>query len=326
MGAGARLSYWRRIARAYLLGGNSNLSFWHETPEAEPRASFDRLGPYYMGFAGKADYGGPFDERGVPLLDYKGSIGRRYNPIAIAQYGLAHYNRFSLEEDARSRAVYLKQADWLAENLEPNAAGLRVWMHHFDFEYRETLKAPWYSGLAQGQGLSLLARARALTGESRYDDAMRAAYASFGKDIAEGGVACRDRSGDSWLEEYIVDPPSHILNGFIWALWGILDYRLATGDKSAAALFDSCVDTLERVLPRYDTGFWSLYDLAQTTLSNPASPFYHRLHIVQLDILHRMTRRPAFQDYARRWRDYAGRRLNRLRSYSQKCAFKVLYY
>ena len=32
-------------------------------------------------------------------------------------------------------------------------------MHHFDFEYRDTLKSPWYSGLAQGQGLSVLVRA-----------------------------------------------------------------------------------------------------------------------------------------------------------------------
>ena len=47
-----------------------------------------------MRFQGKAAYAGPFDSAGVPLLDYRGDIGRQHNPIAIAQYGLARFNRW----------------------------------------------------------------------------------------------------------------------------------------------------------------------------------------------------------------------------------------
>ena len=70
-----RLSYYRRIFSAYLLGGKSHLTFWHETPAENPNARPGELGEYYMLFAEKADYRGAYDSGGIPLLDYHGTIG-----------------------------------------------------------------------------------------------------------------------------------------------------------------------------------------------------------------------------------------------------------
>ncbi len=153
------LNYYRRIASAYLLGGNSHLTFWHETPAENPNATPTELGEYYMLFAEKADYRGAFDASGIPLLDYRGQIGPQSNPIAIAQYGLGNYNLWRRTEDPARRQKFFLAADWLCSHLEKNAHGLAVWQHHFDWEYRDTLKAPWYSALAQGQGISVLVRA-----------------------------------------------------------------------------------------------------------------------------------------------------------------------
>ena len=89
------LRYYRRIFSAYLLGGKSHLTFWHETPAENPNATPGELGEYYMLFAEKADYHGSYDASGVPQLDYHGHIGLQYNPIAIAQYGLGNYNLLS---------------------------------------------------------------------------------------------------------------------------------------------------------------------------------------------------------------------------------------
>lgn len=321
-----RLRYWRRIGWSYLLAKNSNLTFWHERPAAHPCATFDVLGPYYMTFADKALYPGPFDEKGVPMLDYHGTIGRQYNPIAIAQFGLAHYNRFVASGDERSLKMALAQADWLVDNLERNSKGLAVWMHHFNFDYRQTLRAPWYSGLAQGQGLSLLARVHHKTGDARYLKAMDEAFASFGREVSNGGVRSSDKNGDVWIEEYIVDPPTHILNGFIWALWGVHDYALAVKSSDAKALFAACLGTLERNLSRYDNGRWSLYEQSGTRLPMLTSPFYHRLHCVQLRVLGAMTGRSIFLEFAERWEGYSRNFCNRNISLAQKCAFKLAYY
>src|SRR5579872_3063433 len=320
------LRYYRRIFSAYVLGGKSHLTFWHETPAENPNATARELGEYYMLFAEKADYQGAYDSSGVPQLDYHGHIGLQYNPIAIAQFGLGNYNLFCRTSDPERRRKFFVAADWLCSHLEQNAQGLAVWNHHFDWEYRDTLKAPWYSALAQGQGISLLVRAHKESGDSRYLDAARQAFASFQQPIDQGGVAFTDESGDLWFEEYIVEPPTHILNGFIWALWGVYDYFLATGDHSAQELFSRGVRTLLHNLDRYDLGFWSLYEQSGTRLPMVASRFYHQLHIVQLRVMHRLTDEEAFARVADRWESYARSRTKRIRALCYKSAFKLCYY
>jgi hypothetical protein len=207
-----------------------------------------------------------------------------------------------------------------------NPAGIPVWNHHFDFEYRSPLKAPWYSALAQGQGLSVLVRAHRDTGEARFLDAAERAFLSFTRGTEEGGVLHRDAAGRTWLEEYIVQPPTHILNGFLWAAWGIYDYHLCTGHARARALWEESVETLKQTLPSYDTGFWSLYEHSGTAIRMIASQFYHGLHIVQLRIMHRLTGADIFRETADRWQEYRASILKRLRARIHKIVFKLFYY
>jgi hypothetical protein len=321
-----RISYYSRIIPAYFGGGTSQLSFWHERPAINPNCLYDSIGEYYMTFDDKAAYAGPFDGVGIPLLDYRGKIGRQYNPIAIAQYGLANWNRYMRlgEREYFQRAK--KQADWLVENLVENRYGVPVWNHDFDWEYREILKAPWYSGLAQGNGISLLVRVAHETGEEKYSSATEKAYHSMTLPIDEGGVIYIDDKGDRWIEEVIITPPTHILNGFLWALWGVWDYYLLTGKNEVKRDFESFVSTLCNNLHRYDIGYWSLYELSSLKLRMVASPFYHSLHCIQLEATSNLTGRGIFRDYAERWENYAKSLLNRGRALSAKALFKVVYY
>jgi heparosan-N-sulfate-glucuronate 5-epimerase len=321
-----RLRYYRRIISAYLLGGKSHLTFWHETPQQNPNASPKELGEYYMLFAEKADYRGAYDPGGLPLLDYHGKIGLQHNPIAIAQYGLGNYNQFRRTGDSGRRDRFFLVADWLCAHLENNHHGLMVWNHHFDWEYRDTLRSPWYSGLAQGQAISVLVRAHRESGNAQYLETAAQALASFFTPVAEGGVAFTDEQGDLWFEEYIVSPPTHILNGFIWALWGVQDYFLATLHPQAQQLFAQGVQTLVRNLDKYDLGFWSLYEQSGTRLPMVASPFYHQLHIVQLRVMHRLTGEDKFAQVAARWEGYGRSRAKRTRALFYKSAFKLCYY
>jgi heparosan-N-sulfate-glucuronate 5-epimerase len=129
-----------------------------------------------------------------------------------------------------------------------------------------------------------------------------------------------------WFEEYILSPPTHILNGFIWAAWGVYDYFLATGDSEARNLFASAVKTLGGNLDRYDLGFWSRYELSGTRLPMIASPFYHRLHVTQLRVMHKITGDDVFEKYAARWEKYSRSRSKRTRALCYKGAFKLCYY
>jgi len=322
----SRLHYYQRVLDAYLISGNSQLSFWHDEPQINLAAPLHELGEYYMDFSRKANYSGPHDAAGLPLLDYRGRIGLQYNPIAIAQWGLGNYNLFHHTGDQTRREKFIAASDWLVAHLEQNPSGVWVWNHYFNWEYRTLLRAPWYSALAQGQGISLLARA---SQEARSDEYLRAAeraFTSFLKPTTDGGVAFTDEQGNLWFEEYIVSPPTHILNGFLWAAWGVYDYFLATRSGAAQDLFAEAVRTLKTNLGRYDLGFWSLYEQSDTVLPMLASPFYHRLHIVQLRVMHRLTGDEIFARFADRWETYARSRAKRSRALCYKSAFKLCYY
>ncbi len=326
MSVAARLNYYRRISSAYLLPGKSQLTFWHDQPQVNSDAPLDQLGEYYMPFLEKAGYAGPYDAAGIPLLNYHGKIGLQYNPIAISQWGLGNFNLFLRSKDEEHKKKSQAAADWLVKHLEPNSFGVPVWNHHFDWEYRTPLKAPWYSGLAQGQGISLLVRVARETGKSEYLEAAARAFVSFSRATEDGGVVFTDEHGDIWFEEYIVSPPTHILNGFIWAAWGVYDFFLATKEKSVRQLFDRAVETLRRNLDRYDLGFWSLYEQSGTRLPMVASSFYHQLHVTQLGLMYRLTGDKMFSQYAERWAAYARSRTKRTRALCYKGAFKLCYY
>jgi hypothetical protein len=322
----SRLRYLQRVFSAYLGKKPSQLTFWHEPPQINANSFADDSEEYYQEFFRKADYKACLDAQGIPMLDYRGHVGRQYNPIAIAQWGLGNWNLYKRTGMVGRRERAKHAANWLLAKLEPNAHGVPVWKHEFDWEYRDLLEKGWYSALAQGQGLSLLCRLHRATGDERYLDGARAAFRSLTIPAGEGGVSLPDGDDGAWLEETIVDPPTHILNGFLWALWGVRDYAKASGDAAAHDLLERCTRTLTRNLERYDCGFWSLYEQSGTRMPMLASGFYHALHISQLRISARLLDMPELARTADRWAGYAASPACAHRALAYKTVFKVLYY
>ena len=102
--------------------------------------------------------------------------------------------------------------------------------------------------------------------------------------------------------------------------------RPASSSPEAKQLFDAAVDTISTNLRAYDLGFWSLYEQSGTRLKMIASPFYHRLHIVQLQVMAKLTGDEFFQHYADRWMGYLDSAVNRGRALVYKTVFKLCYY
>ena len=176
--------------------------------------------------------------------------------------------------------------------------------------------------MAQGEGASLLTRLYLETGDERYADAARRAVAAMRCPAAEGGVQAR-LDGAPWPEEYPTDPPSYVLNGGIFALWGLYDVGAALGDDEALAReFEQGADTLAGNLHRWDTGYWSRYDLFPHPVMNVASSFYHALHTSQLEAMNVIAPRPEFEATAAALRPLRGSRLStqRARSRARCCS------
>lgn len=321
-------NYFKRIFKVYFTRDKGYLAFWHEVPAVAAGIIPHSLAkaPYYMTFEDKARYEGPKDKDGVILFDYYFDIGRQYNPLAVAQYGLGHWNLYLKTKDKKHLAVAIVQADWLVAHLEPEQGGLWAWKHHFKWHYKHPLEAGWYSAHSQGTGISLLGRLYAETGRADYLEAATKAFRALDTEMKNGGVKYVDDCGGTWLEEYRVTPPTHILNGYLWALWGVWDFYLLTNDERAKALFGECIRTLEAWLPRYDLGFWSRYDLSRQALAMIASPFYHSLHVVQLEATACISGSTVFAEYAKRFARYAKNPLFKALAVADKAVFKLFYF
>ena len=91
-------------------------------------------------------------------------------------------------------------------------------------------------------------------------------------------------------------------------------------------LFKSLTKTIIQYLQTYDNGFWSLYEHSGTKLKMIASPFYHRLHIVQLKVMNLLMNKTIFQQTAERWESYKDNPINKYRAIAYKSLFKLTYY
>lgn len=239
--------------------------------------------------------------------------------VTVAQYGLGAYERWLDGEGEQWLAAALRSGRHLCDCQEPSGA----WLHHRPFAHTFPVKAPWCSAIAQGEAASLLVRLHQQTGEERFAQAALLALAPLRRPLAAGGVGDR-LGGTVWFEEYPCQPASHVLNGFIFALWGLRDVAVALGDGDARALFAAGVESLVANLRRYDTGYWSLYSLFPHPVRNVASSFYHDLHINQLEATNRLAPHPQLAAARARWAAYATSARSRRRALAHKAAFRLL--
>ena len=320
-----RIKYVKRIIFTYIFNRKrGHLSFWY-APLSLNNFNPKKIGPYYINFENQAKYSRLFDKQGIPMLNYGGDIGIQYSPDAIAQYGLGCLDLFRKTGQNKYKEKAIKQADWLVKNIRMIDKDLGLWEYKFDFEARKKLSAPWHSALIQGSAISLLVRIYTLAKKHIYLQVAQKAYEVFKRSPEKSGVVVEE-DGYTWLEEIIIDPPNHILNGFILALWGVYDYFLATKDKSARDLFNKCIKTIKNNLHRYDLGFWTTYDLAKNGPENPASSCYHQLHILLLEGTYLITGEEIFKKYAERWKKYFENKLYRLIAFIWKAYFKIIYF
>lgn len=281
---------------------------------------------FFLPVGGQID---PDGVRGYPIdLRIKADSPRGLSPellgtgalhVGITQYALGCYERWLAGEGSQWLDAALAAGRHLVKIQEPDGS----WLHREPFPHTFPLRPPWASGITQGQGASLLVRLYAETGEAELAAAARLALSPLFTAQAEGGVG-GELGGLPWPEEYPTTPQSHVLNGAIFALWGIRDVALGLGSEDAREEFERVLDSLAANLHRFDTGTWSLYSLFPHPIFNRASSFYHDLHINQLTAMQMLAPRPEFERVRARWSAYAGSRYARSKAFAWKAAFRIL--
>jgi hypothetical protein len=242
--------------------------------------------------------------------------------MGISQWGLGSYERYLSGEGEVWLDGSVRAANHLLETQERDGRASGGWLEPQAYGHTYVVRPPWLSAMAQGQCASLLVRMYAETHVDAFADVARRALQPMMVTSDRGGVQSA-LDGGMFLEEYPTNPPSFVLNGGIFALWGAYDVATALGDDSARRIFSETVETLDENLSRWDIGFWSRYDLFPHRLPSVASYFYHFLHIHQLRALSLLEPERRFGAVADRFASYAASRVSRLRALAHKVAFRV---
>ena len=241
--------------------------------------------------------------------------------MGVAQWGLGAYERFLAGEGDAWLGAAAAAAEHLVEQQDGAVGG--GWREPIPYVHTFRTGANWLSAMTQGQCASLLARVGQETDDERFLDAAQRALHPLRVPISRGGVQAPLGDG-IFLEEYPTDPPSHVLNGGIFALWGAYDVWRTLDDDAAERLFVEATATLAANLRRWDTGFWSRYDLYPHPIRNVASPSYHTLHIDQLTVLNALAPAAPFAETAARFIDHSRSPIRRARSVAHKVAFRAV--
>lgn len=215
---------------------------------------------------------------------------------------------------AEHKRMFLHGAEWFVENQDPVTGG---WPTPVTFN-KEQKKYPgakeihsgWYGAMCQGQAISVLVRAYLETKDDRFLTAAEEGVNVFNISSRDGGVRAVFMDKFEWYEEYPTNPSTFILNGFMYSLLGLYDLKSVSVKLKAEVqrLYHSGLRSLEAMLPLYDTGAGTFYDLRHFTMKSApkgARWDYHSTHINQLLLFATIEKDyKIFRDTAERWRGY----------------------
>lgn len=257
----------------------------------------------------------PVDANGVAHWEIPWERGTRwYHPVDLARYGLylVESYRVTGAQEYLDRAV--ANADHLLDG-SVDIEGARWFPYPFDHSLNSdeegmVLLAPWYSGMAQGQALSLLVRLHQETGDDRWMDAADETFETFHARPGDGPWFAHVPEGNLWFEEFVADSiqTTQVVNGHMYEMFGLYDYVVATEDPHAAQLFDGGAATMIATFDHYRVADGiSYYCAAQYCRDESWQPdSYHRGVANQFDSLALMTGDGRFVEMAQTFRsDYA---------------------
>jgi hypothetical protein len=231
-------------------------------------------------------------------VEYAGRTRR--DPLHVIQACLGLHDQLLDSADAEldeRDAILRRQVDWLlGEAVEVLPHDIPVWPQRLRFD-RYGLDDPWISALTQGQAISLLVRMATYTGDSTYADWARRATRAFTQPGLP--IVWRGGAGEIFFEEYPCEPPSHVLNGCLFAWLGLWDFVRYGGDPEVGSFCLTSLDRIRRRVPAYELGDWTRYDVSH---QRPTSPAYQEIHAALAEAIAVATEDAFWRERATRWR------------------------
>ncbi|MEA2077049.1 MAG: D-glucuronyl C5-epimerase family protein [Candidatus Marinimicrobia bacterium] len=233
------------------------------------------------------------DSNGVILASLHGDW--YYNPVSMSQRGINLFDRYKKVEDSLYLDYAIRHRDALINIMDENCLfEYRInWHHRLDI----FLWNPWYSGMAQGQALSLFSRLAYYANDSLSQNIANEVYQTLNFNLElSREVVWVGKDGYAWIEEYPANPPDHTFNGFMFAIIGIYDYyHLLNKKDETRSVLSSYLTTIKDNMKLFrNPGTISYYCLRH----HHSDTTYHKIHIQQLDYFTKITNDSSFSKFA----------------------------
>lgn len=280
------LSAWADVAHGYYNIANMKLSpeeqlekaqlveaVAEELPEQNtfvPFLSVDSAGVALMHFADQDAQSVLLGEMELPTNGTEGC----YSPYIIANQAMGNTEVYAFMEgdpsQLASRYPFWGKYQWITKDnasqiatreaayqwLRNNAVSIEdgfVWQMNESNAYNDLVQpAGWQSSFWQHYVIEAFGMIEDL------EMVKKAAYA-YDYKTKDGGLSTISKDGSLWFEE--VPNDSHILNAHIASLIGLYQANELCKDQRIASLYQQGVQALRNNLYRFDTGYWTKYDM-----------------------------------------------------------------
>ena len=257
--------------------------FWKGYDAPRGRTLFGMLAFNTKWFASHWD-----QKAGTDLVDYSdGTWYRAFPGIGFQFHPLENFGKLNnfVTQKNTARAEQLAQA--LLERSVVRSGGL-AWEYYFRFEGGPP---PWISGMAQAVAAQALSRAGTLLADPTLTAASQRVYKTVPS-------LTRAAPTGPWIRLYAFNNDT-VLNAQLQTIVSLQDYATQTGDQAATNLASQLQTAAVGLLPRFDTGYWSLY-----ALGGAEAPLdYHKFVVRLLTTLSKRTQDPTLTTYAQRFSD-----------------------
>ena len=221
------------------------------------------------------------DDEGVVYRAFPGH-GLQFHPLA----NFAKLNSY-LGANRLDDASYLGLA--LIARGVPKGASLS-WEYNFSFG---SGRAPWTSGMAQSVAAQALARGEAKLADPAFGAAARKAFRAI------PGKLVRPLPEGLFVRLYSFSDLA-VLNAQLQSVVSLEDYALALEDPAGQELAGQLRAAAAALLPRFDTGAWTLYALG----ANESTLDYQRYVVSLLKRIGARNKDPFWTDYGNKFAAY----------------------
>lgn len=241
------------------------------------------------------------DSQGIPIYtNLDGTKGINPRLIFVDILSLVSRNYGDEKLSPNELDLLEKELDLMIEMQ--NRGGL--WDSPFSITRQDVLIEPnWNSAWIQGLGASAFIRASVMLGNQTLE--------KIGEDAIQGLIENPSLSSTFFdcriFQEISKGPAFSPLNSHLVAIMGIADLAQANGSAQWTGILNEAIDDLIRLLPLYDLGISSAYDLSHYHLNQApcvARPQYHATHVSNLIWLSKRVSSEKLENVASRWKTY----------------------